>query len=93
VEIRGDGRRRRPGDHISLALDDQEGTRSPAALIESGRSACAANCEKDGGTTSSNPLSSSGESDGTDSRTPRPVVARLHRSVLLYPDSEEDFRS
>ena len=62
MEIRGDGRRRRPGDHMSLALDDQEGTGSPAALIESGLSACAANCEKDGGTTSSNPLSSSGES-------------------------------
>jgi hypothetical protein len=47
---------------MSLALDDQKGTGSPAALIESGLSACAANCEKDGGTTSSNPLSSSGES-------------------------------
>ena len=47
---------------MSLALDDQEGTGSPAALIESGLSACAANCGKDGGTTSSNPLSPSDES-------------------------------
>ena len=44
------------------SVPPQEGTGSPAALIEERLSACVANCEKDGGTTSSNPLSSSGES-------------------------------
>jgi len=43
------------------SVPPQEGTGSPAALIEERLSACVANCEKDGGTTSSNPLSSSGE--------------------------------
>src|SRR6516162_5106916 len=42
------------------SVPPQEGTGSPAALIESVSRPAWPNCEKDSGTTSSNPLSSSG---------------------------------
>jgi hypothetical protein len=57
------------------SVPPQEGTGSPAALIEERLSACVANCEKDGGTTSSNPLSSSGERANCGaSRSGRPIL-------------------
>jgi len=47
---------------IEPLVPSQEGTGSPVARVDIGLSACPANCEKDGGTTSSNPLSSREES-------------------------------